>query len=204
MTYDSLDGLQSSASTPRCLLDIELCCKDGVVMASSHLLASNSVVFEKMLFSVVQMEESKTNIVHIDDVSMADMVLLLNFYEFRVLGVVDYFNKLEAVRLVYLISISHRYEFTGALGVLCDCLAKAISVPTSAELQFADTLHLESVLRGWSVNCKSPKFYYTFVNGLGKFPLSEATLRIFSKANMDSVLFLHQTRCMDLCIFNAV
>ena len=145
MTFYSLSCLLSS-DIPRRLLDIELHCKDGTLMASSYLLAANSVVFEKMLFSAVQMEESKTNIVHLDDVLLIDMDLLLKFYEYRMRGVADNFNQLEIGSVVSLISIAHRYEFTGALEALCNRLVTVVSLPTSAKLQYADTLQLAIVL----------------------------------------------------------
>lgn len=189
--------MTSSPALSRRLRDIEIHCKDGLVMASSQVLALNSIVFEKLLFSVIPMEESKTNIVHLDDVLMADMDLLLKFYEFRVESVADYFGQLETGSVMSLISIAHRYEFTGALGVLCDRLTKVIPVPTSAELQFADTLLLESVLKSWSRNCSSLSFYQSFVEGLADFPLSKPTLLIFSAANRDyTERMMCPTRCM--------
>ena len=174
-------------STSRRLLDTELHCKDGLVMASSHVLALNSVVFEKMLFSTVQMEESKTNTVHLDDVLMVDVEFLLKFYEFRVEGVVDYFNQLETARLMSLISITHLYEFKAALGVLCKKLVKLIPVPSPTDLQYSDKLQLEIALKSWSVNCRLPNLYETFVNSLRQYPLSDETVRMFSTAHRNYV-----------------
>ena len=126
-------------------------------MASSHFLAAHSVVFDKMLFSAVQMEESTTNVVHLDDVLMADFDLLLKFHEFRLNSSSEYFSQLEIAHVMSLISISHRFEFTEALFVLSNRFSSLVSVPTSSDLQFADRLELLDVLAKWSTNCTSPQ-----------------------------------------------
>lgn len=165
-------------------------------MASSHFLAMNSVVFEKMLFSVVQMEESKTNVVHMDDVLLADIDQLLKFYEFRLEHPRKFFSQLDAVRCVSIISLAHRFEFTAALTLLCDRLSKVIYVPTLAEIQFADRLNLKNVLVKWSSNCRSSSFFHAFVKGLVDSQLSLDTVDLFSSAHRDIFELMCVPHCM--------
>ena len=196
---DSLDEVVLSDAIPRRLLDIVIKCQDGVVMASSHFLAANSIVFEKMLFSAVQMEESITNIVHLDNVLMAEMDLLVKFYQVR-LDSRFFFDKLTHAEIVPIISIAHRFEFTVALKALSLRLVEVINVPTSAQIQFADQLDLLYVLENWSINCISAKFYLAFVTGLAEFPLSVATVHLFATAHHDATERMRQPQCM-LIIF---
>ena len=147
------------------------------------------------LFSAVQMEESKTNIVHLDDVLIADMDQLLKFYQVRK-DSRDFFTDLNAENVQSTILLAHRFDFTIALDVLSSRLLQIISVPSPAELQFADRLDLAELLTKWSVNCQSSQFYHTFVRGLGNFPLSTKTLDLFSDKQRDAVEILRQPRCI--------
>ena len=99
---DASEIPSTASSAPRRLLDIELHCKDGVLLASSQVLGLNSTVFEKMLFSVVQMLESKTSIILLDDVKKADMELILKFYVPRQ----DYYNSQRSIERIYNINNS--------------------------------------------------------------------------------------------------
>ena len=122
-SYNSLDSSEEpsahviQSNTPRRLLDIELRCKDGLVMAPSQYLAMNSVVFEKMLFSNVKMLESITSVILLDDVLIADMQLLLKFcqvqpnYQLLV-------NDLSKESTLSAIAVAHRFEFNYALTML--------------------------------------------------------------------------------------
>ena len=197
--YSSLDFYEippAASSAPRSLLDIELHCKDGVLMASSHILGSNSTVFEKMLFSVVRMVESRTSIIRLDDVKKAEMELILKLYVHRR----DYspiVSGLSKESTISIIAFAHRLDFAFALEILCDHLLIVIPQPTSEELQFADRLNLHSVLLKWSQLCESPQYYRQFVDGLVKFPLSEETMSLFSTVHFSAQM---RPKCMQLTI----
>lgn len=192
---DAGETLDSSSVAPRRLLDIELHCKDGVIMSSAHALGTNSVVFEKMLFSAVQMEESKTAIIRLDDVAVADMHVLLCFCRFH--RNYDLIAKvLLKEELFRIIAIAHRYAFVNALDVLCDRLYEIVNEPTSAELQFADRLDLCSLLMKWSQCIAMPLYHRDFVIGLAEFPLSIQTTQLFANANFDACVNRSLPQCM--------
>ena len=199
--YFSLDvsEIQATAfSAPRSLLDIELHCKDGVLMASSQILGSNSSVFEKMLFSVVQMVESKTSIIRFDDVLVAEMEFILKYY----VPQRDYHtivNGLSKESTMSAIAFAHRLDFAFALGFLCDHLLIEIPQPTPEELQFADRLNLHSVLLKWSLLCELPHYFHQFVRGLADFPLTKETTALFSDAHFTAQMI---PKCMKLKLVN--
>ena len=198
--YHSLDASEQDPSiansTPRRLLDIELHCKDGIVSASSHSLAVHSVVFEKMLFSVVQMEESKTSIIRLDDVTLAEMELLLKFCRFRL----DYKSLVENLSKEFTISIirvAHRFEFIDALNILCVRLLEVIPLPSAAEIQFADRFELLSVLAKWSVICATAAHHAVFMMGLVEFPISAIAMKLF----VDASFAVHSALLLPKCIY---
>ena len=192
----------SNTAIARRLLDIELHCKDGLVMASAQHLGASSVVFEKMLFSAVKMEESRTSIIHLDDVLMDDMELLLKFCYFHrdYSSLVHYLSKDSTISTI---SIAHRFEFTDALEILCDHLVEEFSEPLPADIQFADRLNLENVLVQWSQSLDSPKLYAQFVLGLVEYPLSAETVKLFVETQFGAQMMPKCLRCVS-CVVNGL
>ena len=197
-SYNSLDSPEEpsviQSSTPRRLLDIELRCKDGLVMAPSQYLAMNSVVFEKMLFSNVQMLESITSVILLEDVLIADMQLLLKFCQVQP-NYQRLVNELSKESTLSAISVAHRFEFTYALTMLCDRLVEVILRPTPAELQFVDMLGLQTVLQKWSQLSASPRYQLKFLAGLADFPLSAKTVQLFAQAKYQAHLSSLLPKC---------
>ena len=161
-------------------------CKDGSVEASAHILSANSVVFDRMLFSAMPMAESRTSIVHLDDIWMADMELMIKFCQVNECYQ-DLVKDLSRDATVSAISVAHRFEFSLALKLLCVRFAELVPVPTPEDLQFADRLELKSVLDVWSLCCKSSPFFYSFVKSLLEFPISAATLLWFTNVHATSI-----------------
>ena len=174
----------SITSTSRSMDDIQLLFRDGAMKTSSHLMASYSIVFENMLFSVVQMEESKTGIIHLDDVLQSDMELLLKLCRLH-RNPLFILVKASLKWIVSTIEIAHWYEFTYALEILNEKLLELVPNPTAAQLQFADRFDLQSVLANWSCLCASQSFYCRFVIELIDFPLSKATEKLFANRHLE-------------------
>ena len=198
--YFSLDVSEipsAASSAPWRLLDIELHCKDGVLMASASVLGLNSTVFEKMLFSVVQMIESKSSIIRLDDVLKAEMELILKFYGVPQRDYYSIVSGLSKESTFSIISVAHRLDFAFALGFLCDHLLNVIPKPTPSELQFSDRLNLHAVLLKWSQLSESPQYYRQFVDGLVKSSLSEETTSLFSTVHFAAQM---RPKCMQLTI----
>ena len=147
----------------------------------------------RMLFTEAtqQMEEAKTNIVHLDDVTMANMSLLIQFCLSRE-PPVDLLAELSEDRVFECISIAHRYEFTFALKNIVDRLIQLIPIPTSSQLQFADRLELSPVLKQWSANCESMKYYDQFVRSLAECPVSDTTIALFSDVHVKHITYLEE------------
>ena len=162
------------------------------------MLGSNSTVFEKMLFSVFQMVESKTSIIRLDDVLKAEMELLLKFCNFHE-NYRSLVRNLSKEATLSIIAIAHRFEFSNALTVLNNRLLKVIPEPTSAELKFVDRLNLHDVLLEWSKLCESPLFYRQFIHGQLDFSLSKETIFLFSSAQFASQM---RPRCMQFILYN--
>ena len=186
-----------SISPPRHLLDIELRCRDGIVQASSQTLGFNSVVFEKMLFALVQMEESRTSVVHLDDIAKFDMELMIQFCKFHA-HPDNLIVNLNIDRLLSSLAVAHRFEFTNAVNALSRQLIRIVPVPTSAQIQFVDRLELNTVITAWSaiLTCTNEDFNYMFLSGLADFPLSAPTLAIFAEALRESILATRIPQCM--------
>ena len=185
----------------RVRLDIELRCKDGSVEASAHNLSANSVVFDRMLFSAMPMAESRTNIVHLDDILMADMELMIKFCQTNECYS-DLVKDLMRDSVFSAIAVAHRFEFTLALKFLCARYVEIVPVPTPQQLQIADRMELKSVIDFWSLCCKSSSFYHKFVKSLLECPISAATLLLFTDvhaAAIDMMMplegFIHTTQC---------
>ena len=143
------------------------------------MLSASSVVFDRMLFSAMPMAESRTNIVHLDDVLMADMELMIKFCQVNKCYP-DLVKDLSRDATFSAISVAHRFEFSLALELLCVRFAELVPVPTPHELQFADRLELQSVIDIWSMCCKLSSFYCKFVKSLLEFPVSATTLSLFT------------------------
>ena len=186
----------SNVSLPqkRSLLDIELLCKDGSIRGSSHLLGLNSVVFDRMLFSETAMLESKSNIVHLDDIYMADMDLMLSICK-NTANAANLTAELSEDRVFEYLRLAHRFEFLISLSALCTRLLQLITVPNAIQLQFADRLELTVVLEKWSLNCKSMLYYHQFVNQLVEYPMSATTVGLFSNKHLEAMHTLILT-CM--------
>ena len=198
---DSLDNVSDVqvefVTTPRRLRDIALHCQDGIIMVASQVLAMNSVVFEKMLFSTVQMEESITSIVRLDDVKMADMEIMIQFCTFHK-NYMTIVNSLTKESTLSAIAVAHQFEFHEALEFLCRQLLKVIPQPSPAELQFADRRDLQIVLSKWSRLCLLPHFQQQFIVGLVDFPLSIETLKLFAAVNYTDQMI---PKCMCAVVF---
>lgn len=176
----------NSAIAQRVMLDIELRCKDGSFQASSVYLATNSVVFHRMFFSEMPMAESLTNIVHLDDILMADMELMIKFCQVNK-HYEDLAKDLSKESTLSSIHVAHRFEFTLALEILSLRYAEVVPVPTPQDLQFADRLELNYILNRWSLNCESSAYFYSFVVQLADFPLSSNTLKLFADVHQSYI-----------------
>lgn len=199
--FDSLDsatltdgnvGANFLLSNARAILDIELNCLDGVLHASSHILAANSVVFEKMLFAAVQMQEAKTRRVSITDVIMSDIELLLQFCRPQM----DYPSLLKSTTvntILSVITVAHRFEFEFALPLLCKRLIQLVPLPTALQIQFADRYELVTVLHQWAVSCAHPMRHRTFISELPSYPLAAATASLFLNEHFEQMMM---PKCM--------
>ena len=170
---DDVSPLTVGQTTTRSMNDLELRCKDGVIKTSSHLLAQNSDVFDRMLFPAATsqlMEEAKTMIVSLDDVAKDDMALIIQFCHPHE-NPANLVAQLLENSVVACIRISHRYQFLFALRYLCERLVQLIPSPSAEQIQFADLMALSSVVDKWSRNCVSLQFYTEFVQNLAKFPV---------------------------------
>lgn len=169
------------------LLDIVIYCLGGILRASSQILATNSVVFEKMLFSLVQMQEAKTSIVYLADVAFADMELLLKFC----LPHQSYSTLLETTTvdtIMSVITVAHRFEFEFALPFLCKRLLELVEMPTATQIQFVERYELDMVLSLWAVKCASPSRHHKFIIELAEHPLDPATVKLFADKHFEHAM----------------
>lgn len=180
----------------RTMLDIELHCADGLVLASSQTLGQNSRVFEKMLFARVQMSESITSQIRLDDVRIQSMELLLKFCKFH-RNYPSLLSGMSIEAIMLAISIAHRFEFVNAQEIMCDRLVELVPEPSPVQLQFADRFDLHSVLRQWARLCESAPFQHKFTANLAAYPLSKESLKIFADAHFKALM---RPKCMSITI----